>query len=62
MERQIHSDDLKIAWFSPHVQDRRMGFEERETADPHGLSLFNVNAPEECGRAEPSWCQLLAMA
>lgn len=62
MERQIHSDDLKIAWFSPHVQDRRMGFEESEAADPHGLSLFNVNAPEECARAEPWWGQLLAMA
>jgi hypothetical protein len=45
MERQIHSDDLKIAWFLPRVQDLRMGFEEREAADPHGLRLFNVNAP-----------------
>jgi molybdopterin-guanine dinucleotide biosynthesis protein A len=62
MERQIHSDDLKIAWFLPRVQDLRMGFEEREAADPHGLRLFNVNAPEEFARAKPSWRQLLAMA
>lgn len=62
MERQIHSDDFKIAWFFPHVQDLRMGFEERKAADPHGLRLFDVNAPEEFARTEPSWRQPLAMA
>jgi molybdopterin-guanine dinucleotide biosynthesis protein A len=60
MERQIHSENLKIAHFFPHVRVRRVGVEELEPYDPQELSLFNMNTPEEFARAEAWWRQLLA--
>ncbi len=60
MERLIHSGDLKISRFFPHVRVRRVNREEREPYDPQGLSLFNVNTPEEFARAEEWWGQLSA--
>ena len=60
MERQVHSDNLKIARFFSHVRVRRVGIEELEPYDPQGLSLFNMNTPEEFARAEEWWRQLLA--
>jgi molybdenum cofactor guanylyltransferase len=60
MERLIHSGDLKIARFFQHVRVRRVGREELTPYDPHGLSLFNMNTPEEFVRAEEWWRQLSA--
>ena len=58
MERLIHSGDLKIARFFPHVRVRRVDKEELEPYDPEGLSLYNMNTPEEFARAEEWWRQL----
>lgn len=58
MERLIHSGDLKIARFFPHVRVRRVGKAEIEPYDPKGLSLYNMNTPEEFARAEEWWRQL----
>jgi molybdopterin-guanine dinucleotide biosynthesis protein A len=58
MERLIHSGDLKIARFFPHVRVRRVRKEELEPYDPEGLSLYNMNTPEEFARAEEWWRQL----
>lgn len=60
MERQIHSDDLRIARFFPHVRVRRVGMEELVPYNPQGLSLFNMNTPEEFARAEDWYRQLSA--
>ncbi len=62
MEQQIHSGDLKAARFLPRVRVRRVGMEELAAHDPHGLSLFNMNTPEELAQAEHWWRQLVAMA
>jgi molybdopterin-guanine dinucleotide biosynthesis protein A len=58
MERLIHSGDLKISRFFPRVRVRRVDREELRPYDPQGLSLFNVNTPEEFARAEEWWSQL----
>ncbi|MFQ5881083.1 MAG: molybdenum cofactor guanylyltransferase [Candidatus Methylomirabilales bacterium] len=58
MERLIHSGDLKIVRFFPHVRVRRVDREEVRPYDPQGLSLFNMNTPEEFARAEEWWRQL----
>jgi molybdopterin-guanine dinucleotide biosynthesis protein A len=60
MERLIHSGDLKIARFFPHVRVRQVGREELKPYDPHERSLFNMNTPEELARAEEWWRQLTA--
>lgn len=60
MERLIHSGDLKISRFFPHVRVRRVDREELEPYDSQGLSLFNANTPEEFARAEEWWRQLSA--
>jgi molybdopterin-guanine dinucleotide biosynthesis protein A len=60
MERLIQSGNLKISWFFPHVRVRRVDREELRPHDPQGLSLFNVNTPEEFARAEEWWRQLSA--
>jgi molybdopterin-guanine dinucleotide biosynthesis protein A len=62
MERQIQCGTLKVAGFFPHVRVRRVGIEELTPYDPQGLSLFNMNTPEEFARAEERWRQLLATA
>lgn len=62
IERQIHSGDLKVARFLPHIRVRRVGMKELAPYDPHGLSLFNMNTPDELARAEQWWRQLLATA
>jgi molybdopterin-guanine dinucleotide biosynthesis protein A len=60
MEHLIHSGDLKIARFFPHIQVRRVDREELKPYDPRGLSLFNMNTPEEFAWAEEWWRQLTA--
>ncbi len=60
MERLIQSGNLKISRFFPHVRVRRVDREELHPHDPQGLSLFNVNTPEEFARAEEWWRQLSA--
>lgn len=62
MERQVHSGDLKIARFFPHVRVRRVDMEELAGYDPQGLSLFNMNTPEELAQAEQWWRQLVTTA
>jgi molybdopterin-guanine dinucleotide biosynthesis protein A len=58
MERMIHSGQLKIVRFFPHVRVRRVDREELSPYDPHGFSFFNMNTPEEFARAEEWWRQL----
>ena len=58
MERMIHSGNLKIVRFFPHVRVRRVDREELYPYDPHGFSFFNMNTPEEFARAEEWWRQL----
>lgn len=58
MERLIHSDNLKTAGFLPHVRVRRVEGDELRPYDPEGLSLFNMNTPEEFARVEEWWRQL----
>ncbi len=60
IERLIQSGNLKISRFFPHVRVRRVDREELRPHDPQGLSLFNVNTPEEFARAEEWWRQLSA--
>jgi molybdopterin-guanine dinucleotide biosynthesis protein A len=58
MERQIHSDNLKVSLFFPSIRVRRVGREELGPHDPEGLSLFNVNTPQEFVQAEEWWRRL----
>ena len=58
MERLIYSGDLKISRFFSHVRVRRVNREELAPYDSEGLSLFNVNTPEEFARAEEWWRHL----
>lgn len=60
MERQIHSHNLKVSLFFPSIRVRRVGREELEPHDPQGLSLFNVNTPQEFAQAEQWWRRLSA--
>ncbi|MFQ5657831.1 MAG: molybdenum cofactor guanylyltransferase [Candidatus Methylomirabilales bacterium] len=60
MERLVRSDDLKISRFFPSVRVRRVDRAEIRPYDPQGLSLFNMNTPEEFARAEEWWRQLPA--
>ncbi len=58
MEPLIRADDLKVARFFPDVRVRRVEMDELRPYDPEGLSLFNMNTPEEFARAEEWWRQL----
>lgn len=60
IERQIHSDNLKVSLFFPSIRVRRVGREELGPHDPQGLSLFNVNTPQEFAQAEQWWRRLSA--
>src|SRR3990172_3598742 len=62
MKRLTRAGDLKIARFLPSVRVRRVGPDELGPHDPQGLSLFNMNPPEEFARAEEWWRQLTATA
>lgn len=60
MEQRVHSDNLKVALFFPSIRVRRVGREELGPYDPQGLSLYNVNTPEEFAQAEAWWRRLFA--
>jgi molybdopterin-guanine dinucleotide biosynthesis protein A len=52
IEAAIGADQWKvIAWF-PQVQVRVLTMDEIKSADPDGLAFWNVNTPEEFGKAE----------
>lgn len=51
IERNIHHSRFKVIDFLPEVRTRILGCEEWGKVDPEGLSLLNINTPEELRRA-----------
>ncbi len=52
IEAAIHEDKWKvIAWF-PQAKVRELSPDELKSFDPSGLCFWNVNTPEEFGKAE----------
>jgi len=52
IERQLKDEDLKILKFFSSVKVKRIPEEQLKSVDPHLVSFFNINTPEELVASE----------
>ncbi len=51
VQRMLEAGELRVVGFFPLVRTAYIETEEIRRLDPHGLSFFNVNTPEDMARA-----------
>jgi molybdopterin-guanine dinucleotide biosynthesis protein A len=52
IERQLMTEDTKILKFYPKVKVKEIPEAQLRRADPHLVSFFNMNTPEDCSASE----------
>jgi molybdopterin-guanine dinucleotide biosynthesis protein A len=55
IEQQLRNEDPKITRFFPKVRVKEVPEARLRSADPHLMSFFNINTPEDLAASEEMW-------